>query len=288
MSNTTQRTFSSAVELSLGMVSLHVDLAPMRRPNLDRDGELKFACPNPVHRTPEPVQGFFRCRDGHEHRERELGRMRVVDDETTIAVNDDEATAVRCGPLDKKGMTLSVHPAAEVEAATIADATAYRCRLPKGASKNQVELYGVLLALVADRTKAYVGTLRVRDSRSVYRLTAHRGQLSLVSLVMPQDLAATDTIDVPKVDAAKVKIAKELADAMLEPFDPTLHYHDVGAAMAELIAGKVKNPSGPVAEPAVAPAEVDWAEMLRASKKVVAARKAPAKRARKTPARKAS
>lgn len=289
-----QRTYSAGVELSLGMASLRVDLAPIRRTGHSEVGELKFACPEATHKVPTRVEQQYRCSDGHIHQEHELGRMRIVDDETVVAVDPTEVVAVRCGTIEKRSMTLAVHPAAEVEAATVADTTAYRCRLPKGPSAAQRELYAVLLTLAADKTKAIVGTLRIRDSRALYRVVVHRGQLTVVSLVPPEDLEPVDEIDVPKPAAKNLATARKLVDELLEPFDSKAYFHDVEAAMAKLVAGKKHNVAVPVAAPAPTAAPTDLMAALEASLKKSKAKTRKVakvtpikKRAARQPARKA-
>lgn len=293
---TLQRNYATAIELSLdtpvGKAVLTVDLAPIRRPNLDKAGELKFACSDPSHKTPTGVLQLYRCCDGHEHREHELGRMRVVDDETVVAITTDEATAVRCGPIEKGVMTLSVHPAADVEATTTADASAYRCRLGKKASANQAESYATMVALASDPKLAIVGTLRLRDSRNCFRVVVHRGQLTLVSLVLPQDLEPADEFALPTVDAKRLKVAKAALEQMVTPFDPDAFYHNVATAMDELVATKTPNAPALVA---VASAPTEGNDILAAMEKMLTAKKvvkprtprktAAAKRTSRTPAK---
>lgn len=291
-----QRNYSTDVELSLdtpvGKAILTVDLAPVRRPNLDAAGELKFACADPAHPAPTGVTQIYRCVDGHEHREHELGRMRIIDDENAVAVTLDEATSVRCGPIDKGAMTLSVHPADEVEAICTADAAAYRCRLGKKASANQAESYAVMVALASDPKLAIVGSLRIRDARHFFRVVVHRGQLTLVSLVLPQDLEPADEIKLPKVDAKRVKTAKTALMQMVTPFDPDAVYHDVATAMDALVGSKT--PNAPVLV-SVASAPTDDNTIINAMERMlkegkVAKPRAPrkataAKRTARTPAK---
>lgn len=283
---TLQKNYATNVELSLdtpvGRAILTVDLAPVRRPNLDKAGEVKFACPNVGHKVPTGVTQVYRCDEGHEHRESELGRMRIVDDETVVAVTTDETTAVRCGPIDKRAMTLSVHTAAEVEATTTADTAAYRCRLGKQASKNQAESYATMVALASDPKIAIVGTLRIRDARNFFRVVVHRGQLTLVSLVLPQDLEPADEFALPTVDAKRLKLARTALMQMVTPFDPDAFYHDVESAMAELVASK--KPNAPVLV-AVASAPDAGNDILAAMEKMLKAKKVVKKRTpRKTTA----
>lgn len=271
----TQRNYSTDCELSLetpvGKATLIVDLAPIRRPNLDKAGELKFACPHADHKTPVGVTQIYRCVDGeHEHREHELGRMRIVDEAKVVPVDGDEATAVRCGPIEKGVMTLSVHPAVDVEANTTADASAYRCRLGKKASANQAESYALMVALASDPKTAIVGTLRIRDSRNFFRVTVHRNQLTLVSLVLPQDLEPADEFELPTIEAKKLKVAQQAMTQMLKPFDPDAFYHDVATAMSELVA--TKTPNAPVLVPA-ASAPTEGNDMLAAMEAMLAAKK---------------
>lgn len=285
-----QRNYSTDVELSLdtpvGKAVLTVDLAPIRRPNLDKAGELKFACPNTGHKVPTGVLQLYRCDAGHEHREHELGRMRIVDDETVVAVTTDEATTVRCGPIEKGVMTLSVHPAAEVEATTTADAAAYRCRLGKKASANQAESYALMVALASDPKTAIVGSLRIRDARNFYRVTVHRGQLTLVSLVLPQDLEPADEFALPTIDAKKLKVAKTAFEQMVKPFDADAFYHDVASAMDKLVS--TKKPNAP-ALVAVASAPTESNDILSAMEAMLKASKVTKPRTpRKTTAAKRS
>lgn len=278
------------LELSLGLLNLSLDAAPIRKANLDEASKTSFCCPDPAHKTLVSVTQTYICDDGHRHREHELGRMRIVDDDTKVALDRDEVTAVRCGSAPKQIMTLAIHPAAEVEAATLPNGIAYRLRPGAKSSEATGKAYAILVELAADTTKAIVASARVRDSLYFFRLVLHRGQLTAIALVHPNDLAETDEITTPAVTKANVAMAKQLVKEMTTPFDPDVYYHDVDAAMAALVETKQANAPAPTKTPAKP--EIDFMAALeqslkqrQATTKKATPRKAAAKR---HPARKAS
>lgn len=274
------RAFATQVELNLGPVlSAEVDLVAIRQSVSD---EFPFACPD--HDTPVRVSQQYVCPKGHVHPEREMKRCFVVDDSNTVFVTNDEIEEIRTANAAKKSMTLSVHPAVEVEAVTVADNTAYRCRLGKNASARQRELYGLLRHVAANPEFALIGNLRIKDSRKLYRLVVHRDQLTVISLVLPEVLAETDELDLPELPEAALKMADDLVENLVEPFHSKMYHHDVMAAVAEVVGRE--RPAEPEPQPVATSADADLIaaleSSLRATQVVKPSRKPRASRATAT------
>lgn len=240
---TAQKAHAADVKVSLGVSTMPFDLVPVRVPNIGKDTRTVFTCPD--HDTPARVKQFYICDDGHQHTERELGNAFIGtsdDGETLVPLTKEDLETVRNGGMDKIAIDLQVHPAAEVEAATIGDEAAYRVRPPKGAGVRQLQNYGVLLELANDETYAIVGELRLKDSRRLYRLRSHRGQLLLQSLIYPQNVAPVDDFEVPEISEALMAQGRAIIESMATPFNADAYGHDAASAMAKIVAERVAHP----------------------------------------------
>jgi non-homologous end joining protein Ku len=141
--------------------------------------------------------------------------------------------------MRKDELTLRIHPADQVEAATRPGDLGYRLR---PASKKGVvgptKPYGILLGFASNPEVALIGELNLRGVVKLYRLVVHRGQLLLHELIRPDELAATDDIDLADVSEAEVERARSLAAGMVEDFDPAAYRNLTVERIAELVASK--------------------------------------------------
>lgn len=288
-----QTAVATGVHFNIGAMSAQMDVVPGRRPNLGKETELHFFCPD-KHDTPARVSIQYVCADGHVHTESELGRAYFgAEGDTPVALSDEDVKQLRCGAIEEKQIDLFVHPIADVEAATVPDESFYRIRPPRKAATQQRKLYALLLRMASDTKLALLGELRFRDGRKLYRLRSFRGQLTLQSLVHPHDLAELDEIDVPELDEKLIELADEVLKASETPFDPAAYGFEAKAVLDEIVARRSDAPLAPVV-PINAEAE-DLMAKLQASvaqaKKVASPSRTPRKstaRSKKTPAKAAA
>ncbi len=214
-----QRTYASGISFSLpGWTGgIPLDVVPARRPNLSKESGFPYACPD--HDSPVSVTKQFVCEDGHgPFSEDQLVHMRHMPD-GPVWVTKAHMVESKTGSIEKNEIALRAHPADEVAAATLPSGKLYRVRPGKKSTKTQRTVMATLQHIAADPKIALVGTLRIQDSRDVYRLTVWHGQLLLVGLVTPADLAPVDEFDReegPEIKAA----AKQMRAALpIEPFE---------------------------------------------------------------------
>lgn len=297
MSTTTvQRAVASEVSFNIGLMSAQFDIVPARRTNLGKETETHFICPEP-HDPLARVSIEYVCDDGHRHKESELVKayFGADDDGDKITpVTDEDLKLLRCGSLEEKNLDLHVHPVAQVESTMIPDESAYRVRPPRKAGAKQRELYSLLLLMASDPKYALLGELRFRDGRKLYRLRAFRGQLTLQSLIHPNDLAPVDEIDAPELEKAKVAGAKQLLEASVTDFTADAYGFDYKPILDELIARREDAPVCPVvpinAETSDLMATLE-ASVKKARKKVATPSRTPRKstaRSKKAPAKRAT
>lgn len=263
-----QRAVATDVNFSIGLLSIGLDVAPVRRPNLTKEFTFPLTCPE--HDRPTPVKEYYQCEDGHLHREGECGRAWFGTDDDAdeaVALTKGDIDLIRCGELADKTIELHVHPAADVEAATIGDESAYRCRPAKKAGAAQRKIYSSLLALAGDPQYALLTEFKVRGGRRLYRLRVHRGQLLLQSLIYPSDLAPTEDLDIPTLERKEQAAVTALLKSAVEPFDPMLYGHDQGSALAAVLKAREADPVAASAPTTAAETGSNVLELLEASLK---------------------
>lgn len=282
---TPQRTYAAGIRLTIfDAVSFTVDAVPQSRPNSSKDTAMKRVAIDET--GPLPVEQRFVTADGRLFTEADLGRARQTADGTLVLLDAETVAAAKVGDLAKNEFTVSVHPAAQVEAACRPGANGYRLRPPRKASAKERALYATVRATIeASPDKAFVGVLRLRDSRAFYRLVVWRDQLLLSELIEPADLAEIDVIEV-EPDAGLVSMAAQLAESTVTAFDPSVYHHDALAAFEAAVAAVGTVPAGVSAtsESVVAdPASAMFEQALAA-----VAPKNPARRRTAKPAAKAA
>lgn len=275
------RATATLVTLRLGgLVSFQVDLMSVRRSGSSEDGAMKLACvlDHPigvddagaviVGPSPSTVSQRYLCDTDPAHgpfQMHELGRGRHVSDTQFVTAARDEIVAAKTGGLEKELMELAVHPAGDVDAVCWPGEKGYLLRPSKGKAKKvsatAEESYATLRHLVAElagrseNPLVMVGSLRLGDSRSTYKLSVWGDQLVLVELELPSDLKQRDVIDAEPAEKA-VKTLSTLIESSVEPFDEEIHRWDVEAAIEALVDGKAAEAPEPV-EKAVITVSID-------------------------------
>jgi non-homologous end joining protein Ku len=232
---TPQRTYAAGIRLTIfDMVSFTVDAVPQGRPNSSKDTAMRRVVLTDA--GPVAVEQRYLTADGALYSEQDLGRARETGDGTLVPLDPEVVTRAKVGGLDKNEITLSVHPADQVDAACLTGANGYRLRPPRKASAAERGLYATIRAAIeAAPDKAFVGALRLRDSRATYRLIVWNDQLVLQELATPADLAEVDVVDA-EPDEAKLAMAMTLVSSATVDFDPARYEHDAAAAFETAVA----------------------------------------------------
>lgn len=227
-----QRSFATGVDLLFfGVMNVQGDLMPAALP-ANKDVRFKMICTECD--DPTPLEQRYLC-TAHpdEHGPfvvSTAGRAKVVGSgktEQLYKVTDEQIAALKTPTLPEKQMTVHVFDADTVNAATIPSGNAYRLR-PSG----RLDLYAVLVDLVANPQYAFVGEMTVKGTQKMWRISSRSGQLFLSELVRPADVAPGDNLDDVVYDAAALEMVTKLAADNLEEFDP--------AAFADVIAERAR------------------------------------------------
>ncbi len=232
-----QRAYASGVSINfLGLVNLVVDVIPARK--ADKSTQFKVICPDC--KEPHILSQRYLCEDDKHgpFALNETARAKEING-VLMAMTQDEIAAVKAAQLEANDLTVSVFSAEEVEESTRPSGSSYRLR-PKMA----LSTYAMLVALIADTSKAFIGELNLRDNQKMFRIEAWKGQLVLQELIRPDELAAPDSIPATKYDTKNLKMLKELAESNIEQFDPEQFRNTVRERAAELDAQKINETPG--------------------------------------------
>lgn len=160
--------------------------------------------------------------------------------ERFVVASREDIAAAKVGSLDKEYIAFSVHPADEIDLNCRPGKKGYLVRPAKGKSKKitsvDEEAYAAIKALASQPDIALVGSLRLRDTRSVFRLEMWGDQVVLAELLMPSDLKDRDSIEPDPLSEDTLAGLIGLVKAASKPFDENDHRWDVEAAVSELVA----------------------------------------------------
>lgn len=182
-----------------------------------------------------------------------------------VRVETEEIEGIKGAELPQNDLQVFVYPAEDVERLTRPNGTAYRLR-PKGT----LPIYKMLVDLVADRSKAFIGEMNVRGSDKLFRVESWNGVLVVTELARPSEVVDAEHIDA-SYDGKLLSMATQLADVQTEAFDPEKFANKVKARAAAWEAKKVAEGLAPDAKPAKpkkvkeATAQVDLLAALEAS-----------------------
>lgn len=246
-----QNAYASDVMFSFfdGAKSLPLDIVPVKRKGLSEEARFPLACPeceNPV-----SVKQQYVCTENEAHGpypQKGLLNMRSTDD-GRVWVNAEQIAEVKVGDEEAKQISFSIHHADEVLQTTIDSGTTYRVRPSKNATKGQKETVALITRIVDKGDVTMVGSLVLKGSRDVYRLGCWQGQLALFGMILPEDLAPTDLLDLDAESSKKVVEAEAaLGDLAGAPFDSAVHYRDILGAVEKVLSEGTSKPATEVAE----------------------------------------
>jgi len=193
-----------------------------------------------------------------------VDRCKAAPDGTLVHFAADEVAAIK-GGMAGKHLALKLHPAGEVE--HLRETGTVLLFQPAPGSETVV---GLFLAMLDEGDQALIGkiTLRKGGKTKIMRLRGTDHGIELVEVANPEGVWEFPAVEYPAPSAAEIVMASQLADALMEPFDPEAYRSDVAERIEAAIAAKTGTEPGEavptlVAAPA-APA-VSLADQLAAS-----------------------
>lgn len=239
---TKQRAYMSGVNVTLfGLVNLQVDAMPVKAKDANKAREFHLIAPAAVISDAIQLEQRFVIPDGvnvldsdgnvdpsaqRVFTKDECDRGYTVEDESLVRVSDEARDEVLHGAEDTRlpdnDIQLRVFKRADLDAETVPAGNAYRIRphSKKGKINPQhTSIYLMIRDLVASQPDlVFVGELTSRSVQNMYRLDVRDGQLVLVGLIRPGDLAESDEIN-GEYDAALLAKAEELMAGSVEEFN---------------------------------------------------------------------
>lgn len=253
------RSYVSEFTVSVGPVNVLGKLVGVKATGSGDEAKFVSVCPDCPAPT-KPAQRYI-CATGHDHPMGELLKAKELDDNTLAFVPKESLEDARKSALPLNVMRCTVHPAAEVEAATFPSDSAY-VLVPR----NRDEYHDLLVKLVEDSGKAFVAQINLRNHEGFYRLSVWKGSLVVQRLYWPGEVnefeAYTTNIERPVFNAAVGMIER-----VEEPFDADTYVSTSKERLVELIASLDPNAPAPAAAPAGQPrraAETSTQDLLAA------------------------
>jgi non-homologous end joining protein Ku len=256
---------SGTLTFQLGLFSLTAEAVPVRVTSV-RPAALKQICPDCLP-TPVAPKQIYRCDAGHEHPSAELAKARPEGTgkaQKLIPLTQAEVDAIKApGPDYVEGvMEIQVCDAAELDAATLPDDAAYRVRPDAKSVKN----YALLMDMCGDASTALYGVVKVGSSApKPYRLRVWEGQLTMQSLIRPENIADRDNIEQPEANDKLRNMAAMLVEQVKAPFDAKLLADSRVERLAAILAAKETGASAVEAPLAAPSTDNDLMAMLEAS-----------------------
>jgi non-homologous end joining protein Ku len=174
----------------------------------------------------------------------DVDRAKEISKGILARVSDEEYEAVKATDLETKdGLTLQVVDAEEFERHSIPNGNVYRIR-PKG----QFAIYSMLVDLIGDRSRAWIGEMTLRSKQNLYRISVWNGQLLLQEHVRPSDLAPADEIEQAEYPGGLLDRANEMADQIKTEFDAAAFANQVKERGRQLAAAKAAGGEGSAVE----------------------------------------
>jgi len=154
-----------------------------------------------VYQTPEGTGSWTRG---------QLARARVVlnneGEEELVKVSVEDVAEVRTSTLPENVLRTTIHPRKEIEGSTFFAEGSY-VFVPNIAD----EYHGLVLKMVSDSDKAFVGMCKVRTTEGFWRLTTWRNQIVVQKLLWPDE--------VTELEGVSVELPQEHYDAAMQMID---------------------------------------------------------------------
>lgn len=275
-----RRAVASKVTFSISsLVRFQADLFSARPTDKT---DFKTLCPDCEH--PQGVSERFTCEKGHGPFTRsQLKHGREID-KTLYATTEEDYAAVKAPTIDKEQpVEVRVFDAKSVTNHVRPTGSSYVLRPLIGAEAT----YVALVSAVEDKRRAFLTELVIRGSQKLFQIEVWNGCLVLQELVRPSELAQVESIQ-GKAAKDEVALMRKLIESKVEPFEASqfrsLAQERVAALDERLLSAKITTKRKSKV--------TDGGDLLAALQASVAAdnmtRKAPTKRAKVTPIKKAS
>lgn len=242
---TAMKSYIKEFTLHLGVATTTGRLVALRLPTPSA-GKFKYVSP-----TGEPVKQKYVDPAGHTYDVKDLAKG-VEDENGKIHVVDaDTLAATKASTLPKDVMNITVHPVTEVEDQVFpSDNNAYVFYPNEDDPANKGYADFILTAVENSRTLAFMGTVNLRNSEGLYRLTVWRGHLVIQRMLYPEQLQNHRPQQV-KLPASTKKLALTVVEELSTPFHVETYRDEVNDRLVRLVeaveAGQVPSAPAPAA-----------------------------------------
>lgn len=214
----TPRAYVSEFTLRVGPINALGKLVKLTKTKANENNQFVSLCPDcDLTNEYRRVSQQYICAHDEDHGpfvQRELTvKGRDIGDGVFARVSADEVAAARTSELPLNLFDATVHPKADVEAATYSDDNAY-VFVPRVAD----EYFAVLVKMIEDDDNAFVAMANVRNSEGFFGLRVWNGQIVLQKLLWPEDLNEFDVNDTEASDDL-FEAAKLMLGRISAPFD---------------------------------------------------------------------
>lgn len=153
----------------------------------------------------------------------DLSRARKLEDGTLVPVEKEVIKEAKTSELPKDVLNLTVHDAAEVDAALIPEGATMYVFEPDFSDPVNVQWHSLLLSVLTENTEfALVGVCNLRNSEGLFRLGVWRERLVVQKMVYPdqiEDHKPLDDAHLTTVDGPAMKKAVKMFTKLAAPFD---------------------------------------------------------------------
>jgi non-homologous end joining protein Ku len=209
---------ASNVTVSLGLISFHVDLLSAVQSKQARTAGASTLLTCPVCHEDgghSPLKQRYFCEQNHgPFAKADAVKALSVDNEITPAPAEKVAAAVEVQG-DRTAIELTIHPASEVEQATVSTGNVYRLK-PRA---NEAQ-YALMLELARNEDVAFIGEYTNKGATLLYRIVARGELLVMTELVRPDRVTPAFELEPFEVDARLLETGRVLVSSLVEPFDP--------------------------------------------------------------------
>lgn len=155
--------------------------------------------------------------------------------DTIVTVSPEDVKAAReSWPQElKKEARLAVHPATDVDHATVATGKTYTVTPGKGGEK----MYGLLVDLIASHPELAFVTVWAWSSPKMYRLSTFRDALVMNEVAWPEHVKAPAVPALPAVNDQERQLGETLLGTAVADFDADAYTDARTGALADLVAG---------------------------------------------------
>jgi non-homologous end joining protein Ku len=221
------RAYAHGVTLRLGMINIVGSLYPLA--SSEKDVKSSFVSPehNPVSRVwKDDVTGAI-------YEEADLSRGLATAEGTTKVVDADALKALRQSPLVKNLMDVSIHPTADITAATFPSAHSAYIFTPDPAAAKAA---GFIARTLADHDDlAVMGVCNLRNYEGLYRIVLWRNQLVFQRYMFASDVNPHPMATLPPA-SKETELFRQVMLKLSKPFEAETYHNDAIKRVRDAVA----------------------------------------------------